>query len=248
MRITIGNKIVYLESVDSTNNYLKKKLLNNKFEEGLLVSANKQESGRGQRENSWESEAGKNLLLSFIVYPFFIKVDEQFILSKVISLAIADFISEHTDNVSIKWPNDIYVGNKKIAGVLIENTIKGNKISNSIIGAGININQKKFSNKLSNPVSLSILTKRTYNINELLLTLVEKLNTWYTKLLLGKTVAIDKLYVQKLFRYNQKHDYIIGGKRIKAKIAGIAKDGKLIIETENGNLKTFAFKEISYCI
>lgn len=248
LKRTIGNKITYLKSVDSTNNYLKNKLSINKPEEGLLVFAQAQLSGRGQRENSWESRAGENLLLSFIVYPTFIKAENQFILSKTISLAIVDLISQYTNNAIIKWPNDIYVGNKKIAGVLIENTIKSSEISSSIIGIGININQKCFSNKIPNPVSLTMLTKKTHNINELLLSFIEKLNTWYNKLLLGETKKIDNLYINKLFRYEQKHDYIIEDKTVKAKIKGVNQDGKLMVETECGDLKTFAFKEIKYCI
>ncbi|MEN8119915.1 MAG: biotin--[acetyl-CoA-carboxylase] ligase [Bacteroidota bacterium] len=244
----IGNKIIYLESVDSTNNYLKIKSLDNKPKEGLLVFANEQVSGRGQRENSWESKAGKNLLLSFIVYPTFLKANKQFILSKTISLAIADCISQYTDNVRIKWPNDIYIGNQKIAGVLIENTIKGSEISSSIIGIGININQKKFSNKIPNPVSLTMLTKKEYNINELLGSLIELINTWYNKLLVGDTKEIDNEYINRLFRFNQVHNYIAEGATIEAKITGINQDGKLMVKTKNGDLKTFAFKEIKYCI
>lgn len=244
----IGNRIIYLKSVDSTNNYLKKKLLDKNPDDGLLVFVDKQVSGRGQRENSWESEAGKNLLLSFIVYPTFIKADKQFILSKAISLAIADFISQYADNVSIKWPNDIYVSNQKIAGVLIENTIKGSEISSSIIGIGININQISFSNKIPKPVSLTMLTKKKYSINELLNILIGKINIWYNKLLLGEIKSIDNLYAKKLFRLEQMHNYIIDGATIKAKITGVDKDGKLMIKTESDEIKSFAFKEIKYCI
>jgi len=244
----IGNKIIHLTKVDSTNNYLKNKLLENKSNEGLLVFADKQVSGRGQRGNGWESKPGQNLLLSFINYPSFMKANKQFILSKTISLAIADFISQYTDNVKIKWPNDIYVDNQKIAGVLIENTLKGSEISSSIIGIGINVNQKIFSDKIPNPVSLTMLTKETYNINELLSILIEKINTWYNKLSYGEIEKIDKLYINKLFRLRQMHNYIIDGKTIKAKITGVDKDGKLLIETESGNLESFAFKEIEYCI
>ncbi len=244
----IGNKIIYLDSVDSTNNYLKNELNTSNPGNGLLVCANEQISGRGQRENSWESDSNKNILLSFVVYPDFIEADRQFILSKAISLALSDFISQYTDNVSVKWPNDIFVDNKKIAGVLIENSIKGSEISNSIIGIGININQHNFSNNLPNPVSLSTLTGKTYKINELLPYLIDKLDYWYKQLILNDTETIDKLYIRRLFRYMQMNEFIVKNKIIKAKIIGVDKFGKLIIETENSFIKKFAFKEILYCI
>ncbi len=247
MNKTIGNKIKYLDSVDSTNNYLKALYADHKPDEGLLIFTKTQLSGRGQQENNWESETNKNLLFSFIIYPTFLKADAQFILSKVISLAIVDFISQHVSNVHIKWPNDIYVGNKKIAGVLIENTIKGSKISSSIIGIGININQENFSDNTPNAVSLTMLTKKTYNINEHLQSLISNLNVWYNTLLLGHTAEINNLYLNSLFRYNQTHNYVVAGKKIKGKIIGIDPNGRLIIEIQNEGVRVFAFKEIEYC-
>jgi len=248
MHKPIGSKTLFLESVDSTNSYLKHELLNNKPEEGFLVCTDEQFSGRGQRTNSWESEAGKNLLLSFVLYPNVLKADKQFALSKAISLAVYDFILQFTDNVSIKWPNDIYIGDMKVAGVLIENSLKGDTISNSVIGLGININQKKFSKNTPNAISLHIHTGKTYNKSELLVVLTKKLNYWYKQLLGNRIGFIDKQYLSKLFRYRQTHFFIIEGQKKKAMITGVAPDGKLIIETENGEQKSFAFKEIEYFI
>lgn len=248
MHKLIGNKIVFLETVDSTNSYLKQKLSNNKPEEGLLIYAAEQINGRGQQANIWESQANKNLLLSFIIYPNFLKAEKQFILSKVISLATCDFISEYTDDVMIKWPNDIYIKNKKVAGILIENSLKGTLISNSIIGLGININQKQFSTKIPNAISLQTHTGKNYFIDELLIVIIEKLNYWYELLLKNKIKTIDYQYIKKLFRYKQEHLFIIDKEKKKAKIIGIAPDGKLIIEAENKEIKSFAFKEIEYFI
>ncbi len=238
---------MYLESVDSTNSYLKNSS-NNKPEEGLLVYTKEQLAGRGQRENHWESETNKNLLLSFIVYPVFLKADEQFILSKFVSLAMFDFLSQFIDNVYIKWPNDIYINNKKIAGVLIENTIKGKLISSSVIGIGININQEHFRKDIPNPISLKMITQKTYDIHELLHLFIDKLNNWYNKLLSGEIKKIDKLYLGSLFRYNEIHNFMVNDKKIRAKIIGIDENGRLMIEMENGSIEVFAFKEIKYCI
>jgi len=245
---TIGNKIKYLELVDSTNNYLKSLNADKKISEGYLICTKEQFAGRGQRENFWESQIDKNLLFSFIISPIFLKIEEQFILSKSVSIAIANFISQHTTNVRIKWPNDIYVGNRKIAGVLIENSVKGSEISSSVIGIGININQEHFNKCSTNPVSLKILSGKTYNIKDLLHSLIDELNIWYNKLLCGEINMINEFYIESLFRYKQTHNYIVDGEKIKAKIVGIDSVGKLVIETKNDGIRTFAFKEIKYCI
>jgi len=248
MHKPIGSKTMFLKSIDSTNSYLKHELSNNKPEEGFLICTDEQFSGRGQRTNSWESEAGKNLLLSFVLYPNFLKANKQFALSKAISLAVYDFILQFTNEVSIKWPNDIYIGNMKVAGILIENSLKGATISSSIIGLGININQEKFSKNIPNAISLHTHTGKTYNKSELLVVLTKKLNYWYKQLLSNRIDFIDEQYLSKLFRYKQTHFFIIEGQKVEAMIMGVAPDGKLIIETENGIQKSFAFKEIEYFI
>ena len=247
MKGIIGGIVMDFESVDSTNNYMKSKLVSNRLKDGLLVRTKKQHSGRGQQGNVWESGVDENLLFSFVVYPSFLNIERQFVLSKAISLAVVDFVSQYAENVCVKWPNDIYVNDKKIAGILIENTIKGLKISSSVIGVGININQENFSKDLPNPVSLAMLCKKEFDNNELMASLIEKLNVWYNKLLLKQEKLIDKQYIDKLYRFNELHDYIVDGEIITAKITGIDADGRLIVKIGDGQRK-FAFKEIGYVI
>ncbi|HYQ56854.1 MAG TPA: biotin--[acetyl-CoA-carboxylase] ligase, partial [Draconibacterium sp.] len=124
--------IILLSEVDSTNNYAKQ-LVAEKAHSGTVVLAQYQKNGRGQVGNFWESEAGKNLLFSLILYPAFLDAGKQFYISKVVSLALVEVLNECIIDVKIKWPNDIYVGDKKIAGILIENTMKGNKLESSVI-------------------------------------------------------------------------------------------------------------------
>ena len=135
--------IIVQDELESTNNYAKQ-LVSDKVEEGTVVLAQFQSKGRGQQGNYWESETGKNLLFSLILYPDFLEAEFQFSLSMLVSLAIVSVLDEETDEVQIKWPNDIYVGKLKIAGILIENTIKGSKLGSTIVGVGLNLNQEMF--------------------------------------------------------------------------------------------------------
>src|ERR1035441_10550859 len=141
----IGKNLITLDSVASTNNFAKDMLSNTRPVEGTAIMAKEQYAGRGQMGNAWETESGKNLTCSFILYPEFLEADKQFFLNMAVALAVKDFC-EHVlhDEIKIKWPNDIYYHDKKLGGILIENSISGNKISSSVIGIGINVNQTAF--------------------------------------------------------------------------------------------------------
>src|ERR1035437_6675835 len=157
--IFIGKNCIEIEKTDSTNSYLSKLLGEKTLFEGTVVITNRQEMGRGQRGTTWESEPNKNLTLSILLHPTFLRPDEQFQLNKAISLGVAGFVVgvlQVDVDVKIKWPNDIYIRNKKVAGILIENSVSGNNLQHSIIGIGINVNQEKFSAKLPNPTSFRI--------------------------------------------------------------------------------------------
>src|SRR5680860_150521 len=155
--------IIVLKDVESTNNYANQLILSN-AEEGTVVLAQFQKKGRGQQGNQWESQSGKNLLASIILYPKFLKAGNQFLISKMVSLGLVEYLRHEVRDVSIKWPNDIYIGNKKIAGILIENAIKGRNLFSTVIGVGLNLNQKNFLSDAPNPVSLYQLTGKEYNI------------------------------------------------------------------------------------
>jgi BirA family transcriptional regulator, biotin operon repressor / biotin---[acetyl-CoA-carboxylase] ligase len=164
----IGKELIWLQKTDSTNQYLQDMLKKSKMPEGTMVIADEQTEGRGQRGNHWESSTGENLTFSFIIYPDFLELTNQFMLSKIIALALFDLLIGYNENVKIKWPNDIYIGKKKIAGILLENVIKGTKISNTIVGIGLNINQKIFPEALPFASSLSLETGYDYKLPTIL--------------------------------------------------------------------------------
>ena len=136
--------LIHISETNSTNNYLQSLCSKQKVEELTVVVADFQTSGRGQRGNSWESDSGKNLLFSIVIFPEFLEARRQFLISQIISLAIKEELDTYTTDISIKWPNDIYWHDKKIAGILIENVLSGSTFSRAIIGMGLNINQKNF--------------------------------------------------------------------------------------------------------
>ena len=247
-------KIIKVESVDSSNNYALDLIKKSKVIEGTVVWAFEQTKGRGQREaqregeNYWESEKGKNLTFSIILFPEFLEVEEQFLLSKAVSLGIVDFVKTYTENVSIKWANDIYVNDKKIAGILIENSIIGNKILSSVVGIGLNINQTIFISDAPNPVSLKLITGNDYDLEESLNLLCNFIESRYLQLKTNDITQLNYDYLNTLYRYNAFYTYESSGKRFSAKITGIAKSGRLILETKQGEIKEFDFNDVSFVI
>jgi BirA family biotin operon repressor/biotin-[acetyl-CoA-carboxylase] ligase len=163
-----NKKIIYLNEVESTNNYANQLILSDAAEEGTVVLAQYQTHGKGQHGNVWESETGKNLLMSIIWYPGFLPASQQFMISKIVSIAITDCVNDIIDDCKIKWPNDIYIGNQKLAGILIENSVKGSHLSSSVVGIGLNVNQQVFISAAPNPVSLFQITGVIYEISELM--------------------------------------------------------------------------------
>jgi len=242
----IGKTHIKKDIIVSTNSFLKEIIKTTEFENGTVVSAKFQLVGRGQRSNVWESEQNKNILISFIFLPHNILAENQFIISKAVSLAIFDLLYEYKINVKIKWPNDIYINDKKIAGILIENSLRGNKISNSIIGIGLNINQTNFSSNLPNPTSLQMETNKDYNTDEILNKLIKYLNFRFNLILQKKNDKIDNDYLQNLYRFNKFYSFESKNKVFKGKIKKIDKTGRLILETKSGDIQAFNLKEVSF--
>lgn len=243
-----NKQVIKLQEVDSTNSILAAKYLNRGFPEGSVVVASSQTKGRGQGQNKWQSEAGKNLTCSFVLYPEFLAASDQFYISKVVSLAVADLVGLYTDKVSIKWPNDIYAGDKKIAGLLIENTIERNSIKASVVGIGLNVNQKDFSANIPNPVSLLNLTKAKQELDEILETLGNILEYRYGMLKDREYELIDENYLSMLYRYKKYSLFEVKGKRIAGSIEGVAPTGELIFKNEKSEILQFGYKEIEYVI
>lgn len=250
--IFIGKNCIKLKKVSSTNSYLAERLSEKDIFEGTVVIAEEQEQGRGQRGTNWQSEPGKNLTLSILLKPNFLKADEQFALSKIISLAVLDFVFllvPHPSSLvpSIKWPNDIYISNKKVAGILVENSVSGNSMSHSIIGTGINVNQEKFSSKIPNPTSLKLETKKDFDLGKCLEQLCSCIEKRYLELR-NHSKEIDSSYLKSLYHFNEWANYNYKGEKLKAKITGVTKIGKLILEKESKEILECDFKEVEFIL
>ncbi|WP_308599749.1 biotin--[acetyl-CoA-carboxylase] ligase [uncultured Dysgonomonas sp.] len=246
--MTTVPEVIHISETNSTNNYLKELLQTQNVDEGTVVWADFQSAGKGQRGNGWESEAGKNILFSIVLFPGFIKAGEQFILSQIVSLAVANCLQEYTEGISIKWPNDIYWNEKKICGILLENTILEDNIGHSVAGIGININQENFRSEAPNPVSLKQITNRHYNLEEILKTVVDNINAYYQQIKIGKTDFLIKQYKESLFRKDGYHLYNDGISDFLARIQDVDSSGLLILKTKEGEERHFAFKEVKYII
>lgn len=216
--------------------------------EGTVVITDYQTAGRGQKGNSWESERGKNLTFSILLHPNHIPPGKQFILSQLISIAIVGVLKEYDRHFTIKWPNDIYWKEKKIAGMLIEVDLTGSSLSNAIIGIGININQRHFKSDAPNPVSLTQITGKEHNLSELLEKILDSIVDAYNKYSPDNEEEIRQKYMALLFRNKGVYPYLYGEEIFNASIEGIEPNGQLILKKENGSIHTFAFKEISFVI
>ncbi|MGE3652646.1 MAG: biotin--[acetyl-CoA-carboxylase] ligase [Flavobacteriales bacterium] len=243
--LILGNRIVKLDETASTNVFLQEMLANSTCFEGLVVVAKNQVQGKGQRGNTWESENGKNLTFSILLKPN-VLIEEQFVLSQVVSLGIYDFLAKMGfEQVAIKWPNDIYVDGKKIAGILIENTLSANKISNCIVGVGLNVNQTQFSTNL-NATSLAILTDKEVDLEQLLSDLLKHIEYRYLQLKASKNTQLKQDYLNVLLGYQKPLHYLVNNGRVTGIIRGVSAIGKLQVEI-NAQLKEFDLKEISFC-
>jgi BirA family biotin operon repressor/biotin-[acetyl-CoA-carboxylase] ligase len=247
----IGQNHIKLREVDSTNDYAAILMKSGNPMEGTLVSAANQTKGKGQRGKLWLSESGSNLILSIILYPAFLSADRQFELNKAISFGVATFIAHYVTSkkVSIKWPNDIYVGDNKIAGILIENTVRNNNIQSSIIGIGCNINQDNFEKSIPNPTSLKLETGDDYSISDCIKSICSFIEAKYLDLRNNHSTFSSDAYNNLLYRKNEmslfeKPD----GTQISGIIRGVDKNGRLIIENENGEKIFFRNGEISMLI
>jgi BirA family biotin operon repressor/biotin-[acetyl-CoA-carboxylase] ligase len=241
--------IIEIESTSSTNTYLKELADIQDLEEGTVVTAYRQSSGRGQSGNTWESEPGKNLTFSIILYPIQLPVKQQFMLSKIISISIKDVLNLYTDEIMIKWPNDIYYKDRKITGILIENEINGDHFSRSVIGIGLNVNQETFSgHNTGNAVSLKQITGKETGLDELLLLIMEKLTGKYHALLNGEADLISQDYFASLYRNDGYYPYSDANGQFMARIDHVEDNGLFVLKTNTGELRYYAFKELTYCL
>lgn len=242
----IGNTIIKLAQVDSTNNYATAHMTINNWSEGTVVITEEQFKGRGQINNSWESEAGKNILLSIVLQPEFLPVQHQFLISKVVAISVWETLSLLVNCVAIKWPNDIYVDQQKIAGILIENAIMGSTLFSSVVGIGLNVNQLIFKSDAPNPVSLAQLLKVETDRDQLLSKLLEFMNKWYSKLKNGSIDEINRTYENYLFRKGEEADYKDATGIYRGVVLGVNEIGQLLIQPLNDEVRSYHFKEVEF--
>ena len=243
---SIGNTIVRLQETESTNNYANTQIRENVVLEGTVFLAYEQTAGRGQLSNFWESEAGKNLTFSLVLYPDFLEIRRQFMLSKVVTLGIYTALHKHVDHLKIKWPNDIYAGNRKLGGILIENSIMYGLLKSSVVGIGLNVNQSVFHSTAPNPVSLQILTNQHYDTDCLLTEVLTAINYYYMLLREGEDEKIDQEFISVLYRLNEKHLFKAEDEVFSGEIIGVNEIGQLLVRKENGKIMDFHFKEVEF--
>jgi len=228
--ISIEKNIIWIDSTTSTNEYLKKLVGNTKIESGTIISARTQTNGKGQHNNIWISEPYKNLTFSLFIEPK-IKANKQFYISKIVALSVYSYLKNYTNKVKIKWPNDLYIENKKIGGILIENTIQGEIITKSIIGVGLNINQQNFGEELSNAVSLANICGKEFILEYVLTDIFSIIkNNFESEMPFN---IIDKEFNSKLFRLNEISKFTdIRGLEFEGRIIGTEPEGTIKIETQ----------------
>ncbi|MEE4196313.1 MAG: biotin--[acetyl-CoA-carboxylase] ligase [Bacteroidales bacterium] len=248
MEMKSWKRIISLSSTDSTNSYAMRLLKSDEVEEGTLVFTQEQIQGRGLGKNRWESERNMNLTFSIILFPGFLPVEQHYMLSKVISLGLLDYASSKVSGISIKWPNDIYYQDKKLAGILIENSIKGSVLNYSVAGIGLNLNQEQFVSDAPNPVSLKQITGIHYHVEDELHLVRQHLKKYYQKLQSGQMNAIHRRYIESLYRLNKFHNFRWNNRIFRAKIIGVNEYGHLQVISSTNEHREFEFKEIEFLI
>ena len=244
----VGQNLIKLSAVDSTNNYLKSLLSKSEpLPEGTVIMADDQFAGKGQQQNTWHSEPKKNLTFSILLNPKFLPIGKQFLLNMAVSLGINKALSKYLSNdVSIKWPNDIYYQNKKLGGVLIENTIVGSVLKNSVIGIGLNVNQQYFPAELKDKAtSIYQILQEDVNLEMILAEICSLIESMYLQLRASNDTLIKDAYVSNLYRINKLASYRQNGEVFEGTIKGVSEGGLLSIDVD-GKLATFNFKEIEF--
>jgi BirA family transcriptional regulator, biotin operon repressor / biotin---[acetyl-CoA-carboxylase] ligase len=238
---------IRLASCGSTNDHAKMLKKEKKIADKTAILTDFQEKGKGQGKNQWHSKSKKNLLCS-VYCETDLNVEKHFMLNVVSSLSIIETLHEFDIQAKIKWPNDIYIENNKVAGILIENSLVQDTISNTIIGAGININQQKFPGWIPNPVSLSMVTGINYDIEKTFQLYVKHIDKYLNILTSESGSELFSQYLKYMYCYNIWSTYQVHSSNFEGKILGVGTDGKLILETDNGQVCHFDHGEIKFVI
>ena len=233
-------QIIHIDETDSTNRWLTTQG-DSTPAENKVVWADYQTAGRGCGTNRWESQRGKNLLFSMLIHPIDLPANRQFHISMAVSLAICEALGQHIGALSIKWPNDIYWKNAKICGILIENTLQGGCIKDSVIGVGLNVNQRRFLSDAPNPVSLWQICGREFDREQLLHDILNALDHHLYH-------DVKEQYCSLLYRRHGYHPYVDDEGAFMAEIVDVEDDGHLLLRDDSGLLRRYAFKEVQFVI
>jgi BirA family biotin operon repressor/biotin-[acetyl-CoA-carboxylase] ligase len=238
--------IIKLNAIDSTNSYLRRLSTEKPIEDYTVVAAKTQTKGRGQMGTHWDSQSSKNLMVSVFRDTSFLDIEQHFFISIVVSLALHKTLQNFAiKNVTIKWPNDILSENKKIAGILIENVIKNNKLIGSVIGVGLNVNQTNFEN-LPNASSLRLISGQTFNVDEVLHKFLKFLKDYFLMLEQKKYESLSSEYETYLFRKDKPSTFRdVEGSLFSGYIKGVSNSGNLQVLIEDDIIKEFDLKEIT---
>lgn len=237
--------IYHKESTTSTNDDARE----GKYTHLDAIWAERQSCGRGQRGHVWLSNEGENLTFSVVLTPDFLPIDHQFLLSEIVALALVDTMSEYDIECRIKWTNDIYVGDSKLAGILIEHSLSGERIARTIVGIGLNVNQLIFPTDLPNPTSMATVTGCKFDRRAILERLLANLEMLYNQLRSGEDTTIQNRYIATMYRLNTTGLYALpSGEHFEATIRGVRSSGHLRLEHSDGTLHEYAFKEVEFVL
>jgi BirA family biotin operon repressor/biotin-[acetyl-CoA-carboxylase] ligase len=243
----IGSKELYFDEIDSTNDYATELASKTKPSEGTVIITGYQTGGKGQYGRKWVSQPDQNLMMSVILKPLFIDIRQQFLLNVFTSLAITRLIRNMSNKApSIKWPNDIMVGNRKICGILIKNFVQQATIKYSIVGIGLNVNQNDFAAEAGTPISMRQITGVSYELGEVKTGLYDSMNQYYFNLQSGSQPLIDE-YISQLYGLSEPKMFEIDRKVVEGKIHGIDDHGKLMVDIQN-SVRHFNHGEIRMII
>ncbi|MFM8740978.1 MAG: biotin--[acetyl-CoA-carboxylase] ligase [Cytophagales bacterium] len=238
--------VVYVPECHSTSSLLMDLIHKTNLPEGTVVITDNQTNGRGQRGNTWEATPNMNLTFSVLLKPNFLLAAEQFVITKAISLGLADYLSDRgAEPVKIKWPNDMMIGNKKVAGILIENTVVSNHIQQSVVGIGVNINQTVF--KVPTATSLGLATHKIFSLPDEWEALIQKIEYRYMQLKNTNMQLLETDYLTHMFRFQQSSWFQIDGERVVGIIESVTASGKLVVKIDD-EVRNFSLKEIQFLL
>lgn len=237
--------IYYIEHTTSTNDEVR----NPKYGHLDAVWAEHQSAGRGQRGHSWHSEQGENITFSVVLTPTFLPIQEQFLLSEIVALALVHTLRDYGIECRIKWTNDIYAGDSKIVGILIEHALSGDTLARTIAGIGLNVNQREFPADLPNPTSMACERGQLFDREEIIKRIVQNLETLYNRLEQGEKAEIEREYIATMYHLGEPHTYAYpNGEEFVATIRGVRHSGELRLEHSDGIIREYAFKEVEFVL